>query len=455
MIGENIFNLNNQILRNEKENEEYWTNIKDIYDIFHLLILNEEYEPNILEPYIDKDFLNNLIKLFDSNFDEEKNILKRIMHKIYKKIIHIRKTLREIISNYLNDSIIILSKVNGAKELLEIMSSIISGFSIPLKEEHIIFFKNIIIPLHHKKAYDTFYYYLAKCVILFLKKDKSLSNLIIDKILEYFSFHDFNTKILFLKELKEILDFSGINSISSSIEKLLNIIVECFSEFNISLREEALSLFDEEIFISIIKKYINISYNIIVPKIYYFKHNPWNNKSKLSFIFINHSLKKYDLRRYNNALKIKLNNEMKILPENKDEEKRQIKLALKLSENDGKYKLNNPNKNKLIFRPLEYTNIIVKKKYKRSNTHDYKLRIKDKKEEQFDEDFGICPITQEFMKHPVLCPSGNYYEKSAILDWLKKHDTDPLTRQHLTAYMLMEDKDYRKKIREYRIKFNK
>ena len=91
MIGENIFNLNNQILRNEKENEEYWTNIKDIYDIFHLLILNEEYEPNILETYIDKDFLNNLIKLFDSNFDEEKNILKRIVHKIYKKIIHIRK----------------------------------------------------------------------------------------------------------------------------------------------------------------------------------------------------------------------------------------------------------------------------------------------------------------------------------------------------------------------------
>ena len=59
------------------------------------------------------------------------------------------------------------------------------------------------------------------------------------------------------------------------------------------------------------------------------------------------------------------------------------------------------------------------------------------------------------MKHPVLCPSGNYYEKSAILDWLKKHDTDPLTRQHLTADMLMEDKEYRNKIREYRIKFNK
>ena len=32
-------------------------------------------------------------------------------------------------------------------------------------------------------------------------------------------------------------------------------------------------------------------------------------------------------------------------------------------------------------------------------------------EEEFDEDYGICPITQTYMENPVLCPSGNYYEK--------------------------------------------
>ncbi|MBQ3627310.1 MAG: hypothetical protein II948_11275, partial [Synergistaceae bacterium] len=31
---------------------------------------------------------------------------------------------------------------NGASELLDIMASIISGFAIPLREEHVIFFKN-------------------------------------------------------------------------------------------------------------------------------------------------------------------------------------------------------------------------------------------------------------------------------------------------------------------------
>ena len=39
-------------------------------------------------------------------------------------------------------------KFNGAAELLDILASIISGFAVPLRDEHVIFFKNVIIPLH-------------------------------------------------------------------------------------------------------------------------------------------------------------------------------------------------------------------------------------------------------------------------------------------------------------------
>ena len=39
-------------------------------------------------------------------------------------------------------------KFNGAAELLDILASIISGFAVPLRDEHVIFFQNIIIPLH-------------------------------------------------------------------------------------------------------------------------------------------------------------------------------------------------------------------------------------------------------------------------------------------------------------------
>ncbi len=58
------------------------------------------------------------------------------------------------------------------------------------------------------------------------------------------------------------------------------------------------------------------------------------------------------------------------------------------------------------------------------------------------------------MKNPVLAPSGNYYEKDAILDWIERNGTDPLTRETLSPDMLIEDNDYKKAIIEYRKKHN-
>ena len=82
-----------------------------------------------------------------------------------------------------------------------------------------------------------------------------------------------------------------------------------------------------------------------------------------------------------------------------------------------------------------------------NNSYEY-----DSDEEE--EDYGICPITQNYMKNPVLSPSGIYYEKEAILNWLKTHDTDPMTREKISADMLIEDEEYRKRIIIYKQKHN-
>ena len=83
------------------------------------------------------------------------------------------------------------------------------------------------------------------------------------------------------------------------------------------------------------------------------------------------------------------------------------------------------------------------------------LKEENEEEEKFDENFGICPITQEYMKHPMLTPSGNYYEKSAIIQWINKNKTDPISREILTIDMLVEDIEFRNKIKEYKKKFKK
>jgi len=70
------------------------------------------------------------------------------------------------------------------------------------------------------------------------------------------------------------------------------------------------------------------------------------------------------------------------------------------------------------------------------------------------EKWGICPITDCYMEHPVRTPEGQYYEKEAILSWLEKHNTDPLTRNYLTKDMLIEDYQFKNAIEEYRKEHN-
>ena len=54
------------------------------------------------------------------------------------------------------------------------------------------------------------------------------------------------------------------------------------------------------------------------------------------------------------------------------------------------------------------------------------------------------------MENPVITIYGTHYEKNAIIDWLKRHQTDPLTNQPLTEKDLIEDKEYKEKIKKYR-----
>ena len=110
-----------------------------------------------------------------------------------------------------------------------------------------------------------------------------------------------------------------------------------------------------------------------------------------------------------------------------------------------------------ILNSIQEINGKKEEKEEKENNDENTIKMNEEKveEEKFDENFGICPIKLEYMKHPVLTPSGNYYEKAAIIDWIKKNQTDPMTREKLTVDMLIEDKEYSKKIKEYKKKFRK
>ena len=164
----------------------------------------------------------------------------------------------------------------------------------------------------------------------------------------------------------------------------------------------------------------------------------------------------------NNILEKEEDKNKIIWPENEDEEDKQFQLAIKQSEEEAKKILEAEKEEErqleAALKESERENKINNLNLIYNNNNFININEVEKteeKEEEFDEEYGICPITQDYMKNPVLSPSGNYYEKTAIIDWINKEGTDPLTREKLTADMLIEDEEYKKQIIEYRKKYNK
>lgn len=68
----------------------------------------------------------------------------------------------------------------------------------------------------------------------------------------------------------------------------------------------------------------------------------------------------------------------------------------------------------------------------------------------------FCPITQEIMKEPVITiTKGISYEKTAIINWLKKNQTCPKTRTPLNADQLIPNYALKNTIEDYLKKQNK
>eukprot|EP01047_Picozoa_sp_COSAG01_P050771 COSAG01_NODE_5167_length_4438_cov_16.802720_4_plen_333_part_00 len=61
----------------------------------------------------------------------------------------------------------------------------------------------------------------------------------------------------------------------------------------------------------------------------------------------------------------------------------------------------------------------------------------------------LCPITYEVMKEPVVCADGHTYEQEAIEEWLRHHDTSPVTNAVLPMKQTFPNYSLRSAIRDF------
>lgn len=226
--------------------EPAWPHLQVAYEFFLRFIVSSEVNAKAAKKYVDQRFCLQLVELFDSEDPRERDYLKTILHRIYGKFMSHRSFIRRAISNVFYRFVYETERHNGIGELLEILGSIINGFAIPLKKEHLQFLVRALIPLHKPKCVGLYHQQLSYCIIQYVEKDADTATPILNGFFKCWPWSCSGKQVLFLNELEEILELLGADQLAQISKTLFTNLARCLDSDHFQVVERALFLWNNE-----------------------------------------------------------------------------------------------------------------------------------------------------------------------------------------------------------------
>lgn len=226
--------------------EPAWPHLQVAYEFFLRFIVSSEVNAKAARKYVDQRFCLQLVELFDSEDPRERDYLKTILHRIYGKFMSHRSFIRKAISNIFFKFVYETERHNGIGELLEILGSIINGFAIPLKKEHLQFLVRALIPLHKPKCVGMYHQQLSYCIIQYVEKDADTAAPILNGFFKCWPWSCSGKQVLFLNELEEILELLGVDQLAKVSKTLFTNLARCLDSDHFQVVERALFLWNNE-----------------------------------------------------------------------------------------------------------------------------------------------------------------------------------------------------------------
>ncbi|XP_019189941.1 PREDICTED: serine/threonine protein phosphatase 2A 57 kDa regulatory subunit B' iota isoform [Ipomoea nil] len=266
---------------NENDDDEptfdpAWPHLQIMYDLLLRFVTSPSLEAKVAKKYINHSFILRLIDLFDSEDPRERECLKAILHRIYGKFMVHRPFIRKSISNVFYQFVFETEKHNGIAELLEIFGSVITGFALPLKEEHKIFLWKALIPMHKPKSLAVYFQQLSYCVIQFIEKDPKLASTVIRGLLDYWPITNSQKEVMFLGELEEILEVITMDEFQKVMVPLFWRIGCCVNSYHFQVSERALFLWNNDQIVNLIAHNRHAILPILFPALDNNSHSHWN-----------------------------------------------------------------------------------------------------------------------------------------------------------------------------------
>lgn len=256
--------------------EAAWPHLGLVYELFLKFLESPDFQGAIAKTYINNHFVENLLELFDSEDPRERDYLKTTLHRVYGKMLNLRSFIRRAMNNVFLRFTLETQKYNGIAELLEILGSVINGFTLPLKPEHKTFLMKVLVPLHRVRSLNAYHPQLSYCIIQFLDKDPSLTAGVLRALFRIWPKVNSPKEVLFLTELEEILEGTDADSFQSVSEMLFTQLAKCVASPHFQVAERSLYFFNSSQLVTFIDQDSERIIPVIFPALFKISKNHWN-----------------------------------------------------------------------------------------------------------------------------------------------------------------------------------
>ncbi|CAM9774905.1 unnamed protein product [Phaeothamnion confervicola] len=157
-----------------------------------------------------------------------------------------RSFIRKAIGNVFFRFVYETERHNGVGELLEILGSIINGFAVPLKKEHLSFLERVLMPLHKPKCVALYHQQLSYCIVQYIEKEPDTVAAVLDGLARFWPWSCSSKQVLFLNELEDILELIGAEQLPRVQERLFRLLARCLASQHFQVAERTLFLWNNE-----------------------------------------------------------------------------------------------------------------------------------------------------------------------------------------------------------------
>ncbi|ETV65370.1 hypothetical protein, variant [Aphanomyces astaci] len=223
----------------------HWDFLESVYTLL-VHIVDAPIPPRLIKAHITPSFVSDLLGVIQSQDPRERVMVATVLHNIYAKFkslrLHIHQQFVHVLMQYIEYGG--MGYPYGIPDLLEVLSSIIRGFTTPLQPDHVTLLMKTLLPLA-KHALVHYHQPLLLCITDFVAKAPTLSSAVVEYLLTHWPHQSTAKQILYLNALEEVLEITPVDCLPQPTKaKITALLAKCIECVHFQVAERTLFLWN-------------------------------------------------------------------------------------------------------------------------------------------------------------------------------------------------------------------